>query len=51
LQSGSILIFHEFANPLPEWRAFHDYRSACGRKCKALGAAGDYYTQVATEIL
>jgi hypothetical protein len=51
LQKGSILIFDEFANPLHEWRAFYDYCSAFGRKCKALGAAGDYYTQVAMEIL
>jgi O-methyltransferase len=51
LQPGSILIFDEFANPLHEWRAFQDYCSAFGRKCKALGAAGDYFTQVAMEIL
>jgi hypothetical protein len=51
LKPGSILIFDEFANPLHEWRAFQDYCSAFGRKCKALGAAGDYYTQVAMEIL
>ena len=51
LQPGSILIFDEFANPLHEWRAFYDYSSAFGRKCKALGAAGEYYTQVAMEIL
>ncbi len=48
---GTILIFDEFANPLHEWRAFQDYTSAFGRKCKALGAAGDYYTQVAMEIV
>ena len=51
LRPGSILIFDEFANPLHEWRAFHDYLSAFGRSCKALGAAGDYYTQVAMELL
>jgi O-methyltransferase len=51
LPSGSILIFDEFANPLHEWRAFHDYCSAFGRSCKVLGAAGDYYTQVAMELL
>lgn len=51
LKPGTILIFDEFANPLHEWRAFQDYCSAFGRKCKALGAAGDYYTQVAMEIL
>jgi hypothetical protein len=50
LRPGSILIFDEFANPLHEWRAFHDYMSAFGRSCKALGAAGDYYTQVAMEL-
>ena len=48
---GTILIFDEFANPLHEWRAFQDYASAFGRKCKALGAAGEYYTQMAMEIL
>jgi O-methyltransferase len=47
LRSGSILIFDEFANPLHEWRAFHDYVSAFGRSYKVLGAAGSYYTQVA----
>jgi O-methyltransferase len=47
LPRGSILIFDEFANPLHEWRAFYDYMSAFGRSCKALGAAGEYYTQVA----
>jgi O-methyltransferase len=51
LRPGTILIFDEFANPLHEWRAFHDYASAFGRSCKALGAAGDYYTQIAMEIL
>jgi hypothetical protein len=51
LRPGSILIFDEFANPLHEWRAFNDYASAFGRKCKVLGAAGDYYTQVAMEIV
>jgi macrocin-O-methyltransferase TylF-like protien len=51
LEPGSILIFDEFANPLHEWRAFYDYTAAFSRKCKALGAAGDYYTQVAMEIL
>ena len=50
LQKGSILIFDEFANPLHEWRAFQDYVSAFGRTCKVLGAAGEYYTQVAMEI-
>lgn len=50
LQRGSILIFDEFANPLHEWKAFHDYTSAFGRTCKVLGAAGEYYTQVAVEI-
>jgi len=50
LQSGSILIFDEFANPLHEWRAFHDYVSAFGRSCRALGAAGEYYTQVAMQL-
>jgi hypothetical protein len=50
LQPGSILIFDEFANPLHEWRAFSDYVSAFGRKCKVLGVAGDYYTQVAMEL-
>jgi macrocin-O-methyltransferase TylF-like protien len=50
LQRGSILIFDEFANPLHEWRAFHDYASAFGRTCKVLGAAGEYYTQVAMKI-
>jgi len=50
LQRGSILIFDEFANPLHEWRAFHDYASAFRRTCKVLGAAGEYYTQVAMEI-
>ncbi|HXN22769.1 MAG TPA: TylF/MycF/NovP-related O-methyltransferase [Candidatus Dormibacteraeota bacterium] len=50
LQRGSILIFDEFANPLHEWRAFHDYASAFGRTCRVLGAAGEYYTQVAMEI-
>ena len=51
LYPGSILIFDEFANPLHEWRACHDYASAFGRKCKILGAAGEYYTQLAMEIL
>ena len=51
LQPGSILIFDEFANPLHEWRAFYDYASAFRRQCKVLGAAGEYYTQVAMEIL
>jgi O-methyltransferase len=51
LRSGSILIFDEFANPLHEWRAFYDYCSAFGRSCKVIGAAGDYYTQVAMELL
>lgn len=50
LQRGSILIFDEFANPLHEWRAFHDYTAAFGRTCRVLGAAGEYYTQVAMEI-
>lgn len=50
LQRGSILIFDEFANPLHEWRAFQDYTSAFGRTCKVLGAAGEYYTQVAMEM-
>jgi O-methyltransferase len=50
LQRGSILIFDEFANPLHEWRAFQDYASAFRRTCKVLGAAGEYYTQVAMEI-
>jgi hypothetical protein len=50
LQRGSILIFDEFANPLHEWRAFHDYASAFRRTCRVLGAAGEYYTQVAMEI-
>lgn len=50
LQPGSILIFDEFANPLHEWKAFHDYVSAFGRSCKVLGAAGEYYTQVAMEL-
>jgi O-methyltransferase len=50
LQRGSILIFDEFANPLHEWRAFQDYASAFRRSCKVLGAAGEYYTQVAMEI-
>jgi O-methyltransferase len=50
LQRGSILIFDEFSNPLHEWRAFHDYSSAFRRTCKVLGAAGEYYTQVAMEI-
>jgi len=50
LQRGSILIFDEFANPLHEWRAFHDYTAAFGRSCKVLGASGEYYTQVAMEI-
>jgi len=50
LRRGSILIFDEFANPLHEWRAFQDYASAFGRTCKVLGAAGEYYTQVAMEI-
>lgn len=48
---GTILIFDEFANPLHEWRAFQDYSSAFERKCKVLGAAGDYYTQMAIEVL
>jgi hypothetical protein len=51
LQRGSILIFDEFANPLHEWRAFHDYASAFRRTCRVLGAAGEYYTQVAMEIV
>jgi O-methyltransferase len=50
LQRGSILIFDEFANPLHEWKAFQDYASAFRRTCKVLGAAGEYYTQVAMEI-
>ena len=50
LQRGSILIFDEFSNPLHEWRAFQDYVSAFRRTCKVLGAAGEYYTQVAMEI-
>ncbi len=50
LRRGSILIFDEFANSLHEWRAFQDYTSAFGRTCKVLGAAGEYYTQVAMEI-
>lgn len=50
LQRGSILLFDEFANPLHEWRAFHDYASAFRRTCKVLGAAGEYYTQIAMEI-
>lgn len=48
---GTILIFDEFANPLHEWRAFRDYTSAFGRSCKVLGAAGEYFTQVAMELL
>ncbi|HXX45839.1 MAG TPA: TylF/MycF/NovP-related O-methyltransferase [Candidatus Acidoferrales bacterium] len=51
LRAGSILIFDEFANPLHEWRAFHDYTSAFRRSCRVLGAAGEYYTQVAMELL
>jgi O-methyltransferase len=51
LRPGSILIFDEFANPLHEWRAFQDYASAFRRSCKVLGAAGDYFTQVAMEIV
>jgi len=50
LQRSSILIFDEFANPLHEWRAFHDYASAFRRTRKVLAAAGEYYTQVAMEI-
>ena len=50
LQRGSILIFDESANPLHEWRAFHDYASAFHRTCEVSGAAGEYYTQVAMEI-
>jgi O-methyltransferase len=51
LRPGSLLIFDEFANPLHEWRAFNDYTSAFGRNCKVVGAAGEYYTQMAIEIL
>jgi O-methyltransferase len=51
IRPGTILIFDEFANPLHEWRAFHDYTSAFGRSFKVLGAAGEYYTQVAMELL
>lgn len=50
LQRGSILIFDEFANPLHEWRAFHDYASTFRRTCTVLGGAGEYYTPVAMEI-
>jgi O-methyltransferase len=50
LPLGSILLFDEFANPLHEWAAFQDYVSAFGRKFQLLGAAGDYYTQVALEL-
>jgi O-methyltransferase len=50
LQPGSILIFDEFANPLHEWKAFQDYVSAFQRSFKVLGAAGEYYTQVAMEL-
>jgi len=35
---GSILIFDEFANPLDEWRTFHDYASAFGRNAKSLAS-------------
>ena len=50
LKRGSILIFDEFANPLHEWRAFRDYSDTFGRSCRILGAAGEYYTQVALEL-
>ena len=51
VQPGAIVIFDEFANPLHEWRAFQDYASAFRRSFKVLGAAGEYYTQVAMELL
>jgi hypothetical protein len=51
LRPGTILIFDEFANPLHEWRAFEDYASAFGRKFKVLGTAGEYYTNLAMEIV
>jgi hypothetical protein len=50
LRPGSILIFDEFANPLHEWRAFRDYSITFGRSCRILGAAGEYYTQIALEL-
>jgi O-methyltransferase len=51
LTSGSILIFDEFANPLHEWKAFRDYCNAFGRAFRVLGAAGEYYTQVALQVV
>jgi Macrocin-O-methyltransferase (TylF) len=50
LGKGSVLIFDEFANPLHEWQALRDYSLAFGRSLRVLGAAGEYYTQVAMEI-
>jgi len=51
LRPSSILIFDEFANPLHEWRAFRDYITAFGRSGRVLGASGEYYTQVAIELM
>lgn len=50
IKPGTVLIFDEFANPLHEWAAFQSYLSAFRRKCRLIGASGDYYTQMALEL-
>lgn len=51
LRPRSTLILDEFANPLHEWRAFRDYITTFGRSDRVLGESGEYYTQVAIELI
>jgi O-methyltransferase len=47
LTTGDIIIFDEFASPLHEYRAWHDYLSAFRRNAQAIGKSGDLAEQAA----